>query len=62
MAALAKLGVKCFRWTPDAGFQPVIPAVRDISRREERKIQATELRGNDTEGGESASTLDKAMA
>ncbi len=39
MAALAKRGVKCFRWSPDGGFEPITPAVRDISSREERKIQ-----------------------
>lgn len=39
MAALAKLGVKCFRWSPDGGFEPVTPAVRDISPRQERKLE-----------------------
>lgn len=38
MAALAKLGVKCFRWSPDSGFEPITPAVWDISKREQKKI------------------------
>lgn len=39
MVALAKLGVKCFRWTPDAGFQPISAATLDISRRQKRKLE-----------------------
>lgn len=38
MVALAKLGVKCFRWSPDGGFVPIMPTVLDISKREQKKI------------------------
>lgn len=57
MAALAKLGVRCFRWSSDGGFQPVTPAVRDISPRQERKLHA-ELGGDvKGEGRRQAKTL-----
>ena len=34
MTALANLGVKCFLWSPDSGFQPV-PAIRPRNKTSE---------------------------
>ena len=39
MAALARLGVKCFRWTPQMGVQPITPLELDISKRQLKKLQ-----------------------
>jgi len=52
MSALAKLGVKCFRWSPDGGFQPIVPSVPDLSPRQLRKLKKLEQkRGGEGERG-----------
>lgn len=44
MAGLAKFGVKCFRWSPDGGFEPISTTFPDLSRRELKKQQSTDIR------------------
>jgi len=42
MVALVKLGIRCFRWSPDGGFEPVTPAVKDVSWRQRKKLLGEE--------------------
>ncbi|MBA7536074.1 hypothetical protein ES705_28336 [subsurface metagenome] len=46
MVALANLGVKCFLWSPDGGFEPITPASAHLAPRQ-KLTGATRGRGGD---------------